>query len=133
MGMHPSIDDKDADGTPDLFLSLNKIESDIVTTYHPLDFHIASHKSNKAKRQKYVVKSITNASPDVVIMEEANKSFPSTTEKLKMHKKAVVKTNSNIVDVKKVSNGKNSNSTLYRIKKKRRKNVATNQKRPKMI
>ena len=128
----PSIDDKATDGTPDLFLNLNKIENDIVTTYHPLDFQIASHKSNKTRRRKYVVKSITNASPDVVIMEEA-KNVPSTTEKLKMHKKAVVKTNSNIVDVKRVANGKNSNSTLYRIKKKRRKNVGTNQKRPKMI
>merc|ERR1711941_198133 len=38
-----------------------------------------------------------------------------------------------IVDVKHVSNGKNRNSTLYRITKKRRKKVSNNLKRPKML
>ena len=56
------------------------VENDIVTTYHPLDFDINNNKLNETSRQKYVIKSITNASPDVVIMEEARK-YDLTTEK----------------------------------------------------
>jgi len=113
---NPTLRNEVTDGTPDLFMNLNNVENDVVTTYHPLDFDISNDKSNEKSRQKYVIKSVTNASPDVVIMEEARK-YDLTTETSKEHKQVGSQETSKIVNVKRISSGKNSNSTLYRITK----------------
>merc|ERR1712110_462519 len=79
---------------------------------------------------KFVIKSIANAQPDVVVMEEA-REYNSTD--LHGIKSSVDKTISTIVNVKRVFKGENSNSTLYRITKKRRKKTTTSPKKPKSL
>ena len=80
----------------------------------------------------YVIKSIKNAMPDVVVMEEATREDKINAKEAT--KKSVDKKTTSIVSVKRVANGLGSNnSTLYRIKKKRRKTQLNSRKKPKSI
>ena len=112
------------------YLKNSSYIQDITSTHRPFITNISTDEPKKTSTSKFVIKSVTNALPDEVIMEKpvhVHNTHSNHTEN------SVHKTMSTIVNVKRVFTGANKNSTVYRITKRRRKKTTKSPKQPKSL